>query len=283
MATRFPKLSIAVPAILILGLDRRRHPPMPRSRPTARSARASSSRGPEFDIGADLGRQAGRNLFHSFERFSLATGERATFSGPDQIRNVISRVTGGERSDIDGTIRSTIAGRRLLLHQPRRRAVRPERQPRRQRLVPRLDRRRAALSATARTSAPTRRAASSFTVAAPEAFGFLGAGPAPILVDRSTLEVPPARRSRIVGGDINIDGGDPRARASFAPRLARSRSRPRAARVRCGSGAAPSMPSGRPTFRLTAHSSDTSGNGGGKIIVRGGRLLVDNSVIRSGQ
>jgi len=65
---------------------------------------------PDYDIGADLGRRAGRNLFHSFERFSLDAGERATFSGPDDIRNVISRVTGGARSDIDGTLRSTIPG-----------------------------------------------------------------------------------------------------------------------------------------------------------------------------
>ncbi len=66
--------------------------------------------GGDFEIGADLGTRAGRKLFHSFERFSLATGERATFSGPDEIRNVISQVTGGARSDIDGTIRSTLAG-----------------------------------------------------------------------------------------------------------------------------------------------------------------------------
>jgi large exoprotein involved in heme utilization and adhesion len=45
--------------------------------------------GGDFEIGADLGTRAGRNLFHSFERFSLATGERATFSGSDDIRSVI--------------------------------------------------------------------------------------------------------------------------------------------------------------------------------------------------
>ena len=56
--------------------------------------------GPEFAIGAELGTRAGQNLFHSFERFHLDAGERATFSGPDAIRNVISRVTGGERSAI---------------------------------------------------------------------------------------------------------------------------------------------------------------------------------------
>jgi filamentous hemagglutinin family protein len=66
--------------------------------------------GPDFQIGAELGRRAGGNLFHSFERFSIRTGESATFSGPDDIRNVISRVTGGARSDIEGTLASTIPG-----------------------------------------------------------------------------------------------------------------------------------------------------------------------------
>jgi filamentous hemagglutinin family protein len=66
--------------------------------------------GPDSQVGGDLGTRAGRNLFHSFERFSLATGERATFSGPDEVRNVISRLTGGARSDINGTIPSTVAG-----------------------------------------------------------------------------------------------------------------------------------------------------------------------------
>jgi large exoprotein involved in heme utilization and adhesion len=50
--------------------------------------------GPDFQVGAELGRRAGGNLFHSFERFSIGRDERATFSGPDDIRNVISRVTG---------------------------------------------------------------------------------------------------------------------------------------------------------------------------------------------
>jgi filamentous hemagglutinin family protein len=66
--------------------------------------------GGEYRIGARLGRLAGKNLFHSFEQFDLREGERATFRGPAQIERIISRVTGGEPSDIDGTIRSTIEG-----------------------------------------------------------------------------------------------------------------------------------------------------------------------------
>src|SRR5687768_7423780 len=63
-----------------------------------------SLRGGQIEIGADLGTRSGDNLFHSFERFGIAPGQTATFTGPDTVRNVISRVTGGETSHIDGTL-----------------------------------------------------------------------------------------------------------------------------------------------------------------------------------
>jgi filamentous hemagglutinin family protein len=37
---------------------------------------------------------------------TLVNGDTATFSGPAAISNVISRVTGGSQSSIDGEIRS---------------------------------------------------------------------------------------------------------------------------------------------------------------------------------
>jgi len=64
--------------------------------------------GPDYLIGADLGRQHGGNLFHSFQYFNLNNYESATFSGPNSVSNIISRVTGGNPSNIDGLIRSTI-------------------------------------------------------------------------------------------------------------------------------------------------------------------------------
>jgi len=51
--------------------------------------------GPDYQIGPDLGQQRGGNLFHSFKDFNLQRLESATFSGPNHIQNVISRVTGG--------------------------------------------------------------------------------------------------------------------------------------------------------------------------------------------
>lgn len=74
--------------------------------------------GPDYRIDADLGTEAGDNLFHSSERFSIGTGESATFSGPDGIGNIISGVTGGELSAVDGLIASTIPGASLWLFNP---------------------------------------------------------------------------------------------------------------------------------------------------------------------
>ena len=79
---------------------------------------AGTLSGPDFAIGAELGTTLGPNLFHSFSDFNILTGESATFSGPDAIDNVVSRVTGGSVSTIDGLLRSTIAGADFYLVNP---------------------------------------------------------------------------------------------------------------------------------------------------------------------
>ncbi|MDP2371162.1 beta strand repeat-containing protein [Rhodoferax sp.] len=67
--------------------------------------------GPNYLIPQTLGKLAGNNLFHSFQSFNLATGEAANFSTTSPtLANVVSRVTGGELSQINGTIRLTAAG-----------------------------------------------------------------------------------------------------------------------------------------------------------------------------
>lgn len=79
---------------------------------------AQTLAGPNYAIGAGLGRQVGGNLFHSFGAFGLKGGETATFSGPAGVGNVVGRVTGGAASSINGRVRSTIPGASLYLVNP---------------------------------------------------------------------------------------------------------------------------------------------------------------------
>jgi len=67
-----------------------------------------SINGPNFQIEEQLGSRSGNNLFHSFQEFNIATGETAVFTGSAGIDNVISRVTGGNLSTINGVLQSTI-------------------------------------------------------------------------------------------------------------------------------------------------------------------------------
>jgi len=69
------------------------------------AAQSLSAVGGQFTIPQTLGRLSGSNLFHSFKDFNINTGESATFTTSSTgISNVISRVTGGNVSNINGTL-----------------------------------------------------------------------------------------------------------------------------------------------------------------------------------
>ena len=60
--------------------------------------------GPNYIIRQADGLAVGNNLFQSFGRFNLNAGESANFQSAANIRNILSRVTGGSGSFIDGRI-----------------------------------------------------------------------------------------------------------------------------------------------------------------------------------
>ena len=72
--------------------------------------------GRTYTIGG--GTLRGSNLFQSFDRLSVGTGDTATFTGPTGTTNILSRVTGGQPSAIDGLLRSEITGANLYLLNP---------------------------------------------------------------------------------------------------------------------------------------------------------------------
>lgn len=176
-------------------------------------------RAADYLIGAELGEQRGRNLFHSFERFGIGEGETATFTGPDPIKGpqsvdrILSRVTGGAESEIDGTLRSTVPGSDVYLVNPAGVVFGDG---------ARLDvpagfyattADRVEFGAAGNFDARLRGNLPTLAVSAPEAFGFTAAPPARIVVDGGALEVPHGQRLALVGGDLSVVGS---AEAGFA-------------------------------------------------------------------
>ena len=65
----------------------------------------------------DGGAQRGQNLFHSFQEFNIGNGQRVYFANPADVRNILTRVTGNNLSNIQGTL-GVQGGANLFLMNP---------------------------------------------------------------------------------------------------------------------------------------------------------------------
>ena len=72
--------------------------------------------GDRFNING--GKQAGNNLFHSFDQFGLSQGQTANFQSNPNISNILGRVVGGNPSVINGLIQVSGANSNLYLINP---------------------------------------------------------------------------------------------------------------------------------------------------------------------
>ena len=158
--------------------------------------------GPDYQIKPELGQQHGGNLFHSFNQFNLTQHESATFSGPNTVQNIISRVTGPNGSMIEGTLRSTIPKADFYFLNPNGMMFGPN---------AKLDVQGAFYASTAdylklsdngRFDA-THPENSLLSVAPITAFGFLDQA-APIILQDSQMTVSEHNRLSLIGGNIDI-------------------------------------------------------------------------------
>jgi filamentous hemagglutinin family protein len=232
--------------------------------------------GPNFQIRAQLGQQHGSNLFHSFRHFNLNSHESATFSGPNGVQNILSRVTGGNPSHIDGLIHSTIPNADMYFINPYGIMFGPN---------ARLDVQGSFHASTAdylrlgdggRFDA-RQPSESLLTVAPIEAFGFLSDSQESLSTEGSQLSLPAGKTFSLVGGDITIKSGQ-----LFAP----------SGRLNLASVAQTGEVD---TLNMSITSSfrqgtitlaeqtrlNVDGVGAGKIFIRGGQLLMQDSSLQA--
>ncbi|BAP56684.1 filamentous hemagglutinin family N-terminal domain [Thioploca ingrica] len=237
---------------------------------------ATTLPGPRFDITADLGQQQGGNLFHSFKFFNLNKEETATFSGPSTVENIIGRITGGERSIIDGKIEADIPQADLYLINPDGFIFGPHTQ---------LDLPGALHISTATQLylgqagiVETRQLAQSLLVSAPpSAFGFLDPIPGSIEVKESELVTRTGKSLSLLGGDITIDGGHLRA-ISGRINLAAVNSANQITTTPHDLVVNTQEQLGKITLANDA-AIDVGKQGAGDIYIRGGQFEIDNSAI----
>jgi filamentous hemagglutinin family protein len=155
------------------------------------------------------GTRSGTNLFHSFGFFSVGSGDVANFNNTAGLptSNILGRVTGGQPSNIFGTIQTTnFPGTNLFLLNPAGWVfgAGATLNVSGSFHVSTADYIRFADGNTFCTNACPNGQANVLSVAEPAAFGFLGPSAGPISVQQSFLQVPEGKTLSIVGGALQI-------------------------------------------------------------------------------
>ena len=149
------------------------------------------------------GEARGSNLFHSFQDFSVQTGNEAFFNNAESISNIFSRVTGGNISNIDGLIRANDTN--LFLINPAGILFGEN---------ARLDLGGSFYGSTADSilfqdgefSAVDNLQQPVLTINAPIGLNFRD-NPGDIVNNNGSLTVSPGNNISLIGGNINFDGG----------------------------------------------------------------------------
>ncbi len=222
----------------------------------------------------------GANLFHSFRLLSVAQGDTANFfnNTGSSTTNIFGRVTGGQVSNIFGTIQTTgFPGANLFLLNPGGIVFGPN----------------AALNVSGSVHISTadflelvdgtkfevnhKGDSPILTSASVKSFGFLNPNPNPIEIKQSQLQLPEGKTFSLIGGNINILGGQLKAPSGG---------------VILASLAAPGTVeyASQNSFKVNASklgkielsrgaSISANGRSAGIVKIQGGRLRLDQSTI----
>jgi filamentous hemagglutinin family protein len=239
--------------------------------------------GPNYSVTAGMGATRGKNLFHSFTQFDLKAGDVATFTGPANIQNILSRVTGGSPSSIDGTIRSDIPGANFFIINPSGIVFGPNASVDVSGSFAASTANYLKLADGARFVASLDADDSGLSTAPVSAFGFLGGNPGSLAVQNSTIKVLDGKTISLVGGDLKLDGGSAKApqgqiNVASVQSAGEVPVDPGSLNAAQFSSAFPKQ--GQISLQNMAQL-DASGEGGGRIVIRGGRLTVDQSAIKA--
>jgi filamentous hemagglutinin family protein len=248
-----------------------------------------------YDITGGTRPGGGTNLFHSFGNFNVPNNNIANFLNDSGAltTNILGRVTGGNISNIFGTIQTTGFGNaNLFLMNPAGFLFGPN----------------ATINVggmVAFTSADYLRlqggpndiyyadpAKVSILTSAPvAAYGFLGSNPGAITVQGSQLSVTPAQSIALVGGNITVQNGTLDSGAVQAAKLSAPGGQINLASVASPGEVVAETLNYAPNVNGQSFGAlgsinisqksviDVSGNGAGTVLIRGGQFLLDNSNI----
>ncbi|SLM49098.1 protein of unknown function [Nitrospira japonica] len=241
----------------------------------------------------------GTNLFHSFGNFSVPNNNIANFLNESALptTNILGRVTGGNISNIFGTIQTNGSGgfgnANLFLINPAGFLFGPNATVNVGGMVAFTSADYLRLNDGRLFNSSPNAAADALLSAAPvAAFGFLGSTPGAITVQGSQIAVAPGQSISLAGGNITIQAGSLEDGTTTQPaHLSAHGGQINLASVTSPGelllktlSQAPNI-NGQSFITLGAiqvseqSTLDVSGYGGGTVLIRGGQFVLDNSVI----
>jgi filamentous hemagglutinin family protein len=249
----------------------------------------------QYDITGGTRPGGGTNLFHSFGSFNVPNNNIANFLNNSGLptTNILGRVTGGNMSNIFGTIQTTGFGNaNLFLMNPAGFLFGPNATVNVGGMVSFSSADYLRLADGKLFNAIPSPAADALLSTAPvAAYGFLGSNPGAITVQGSQLTVTPG--ISLIGGNITIQQSKPADGIVQSAKLSAPGGQINLASVASPGEILAGTMNQAPNINGQSFSAlgsiqvmeqstiEVSGNGGGTVLIRGGNFVLDNSTISS--